>query len=136
MSGAWAAKISNVNEIWTSWDLYIEDIAMQKIIYYISLFSDDVKDHLSCLRSSKELLQNKDIDMPVGEDVSLDCVDKKLVSLILDVLEHFDMFRLCMIVCNWYALLENISRYLTSVCYRYSNIKLINCKFYEKINTE
>jgi hypothetical protein len=36
-------------------DVYAEDVITQKIIYYISLFSDDVSDHLQKIRSKKVL---------------------------------------------------------------------------------
>jgi hypothetical protein len=39
-------------------DIYAEDVITQKIIYYISLFSDDVSDHLQKIRSKKVLFSN------------------------------------------------------------------------------
>ena len=42
VGGSRASKFSKANEIKTERDIYIEDLAMQKIIHYISLFSNDV----------------------------------------------------------------------------------------------
>jgi len=36
-------------------DIYVEDIVMQKLIFYISLFSDEVQASLSRLRSKEQL---------------------------------------------------------------------------------
>jgi hypothetical protein len=36
-------------------DMYAEDIVMQKIIFYISLFSEDVKERLKEMRSKDAL---------------------------------------------------------------------------------
>jgi len=71
-----------------------------------------------------------------GIEIQLDNIDIDLVKLILDVLEHFDMFWLCLIVCNRYGLYENIGRYLSTVCYRYSNLKYIQNWFTDKINNQ
>ena len=39
----------------TNRDIYAEDVITQKIIYYVSLFSSEVSDHLSKLRSKNVL---------------------------------------------------------------------------------
>ena len=36
--------------------------------------------------------------------VDMDEVDINLVSLILDSLEHFELYKLCLVVCNRYHL--------------------------------
>jgi hypothetical protein len=80
-------------------DVYIEDIVMQKIIYFISLFSEDVKEYLGRQRSKEGLLQNDSQETVIDYfDLELDNIDDELIKLILDVLEHFDMFRLCLII--------------------------------------
>jgi hypothetical protein len=80
-------------------DVYIEDIVMQKIIYFISLFSEDVKEYLGRQRSKEDLLQNDNKETAIDYfDLELDNIDDELIKLILDVLEHFDMFRLCLII--------------------------------------
>ena len=127
VSNSRLSNIKNSNVIQTERDIYIEDIAMQKIIYYISFFSDDVKRYLNKMRSKDGLLQMDQNKLQIDFlEVELDNIDTELVKLILDVLEHFDMFRLCLIVCNRYGMQEHVSRYLTSICYKYSNIKYLN----------
>lgn len=41
-----------------------------------------------------------------------------------------------MIVCNRYNITDQLSRYLTSVCYKYSNLKLLGNDSILKINSD
>ena len=95
VSNSRLSELKNSNVIQTERDIYIEDIAMQKIIFYISFFSDDVKRYLNKMRSKDGLLQMDQNELQIDFlEVELDNIDTELVKLILDVLEHFDMFRL------------------------------------------
>ena len=127
-----SSKISNsVNTIAlveSNRDIYAEDVITQKIIYYVSLFSEDVSQHLQQIRSKKILFSNtsslKD-DLTKQEDLfilDLDDVDSNFVNLILDVLEYYELFRLCLMLCNRYHMSERLGRYLVSVCSKYSNL--------------
>ena len=108
---------------------------MQKIIYYISLFSDETKSYLQKLRSKSNLLSLKKDEFSVDAfELEIDNIDVELVKILLDVLESFDMFRLWMIVCNRYNVKDQLSRYLTSVCFKYSNLKLLTTENILKIN--
>lgn len=137
VSSSRVSQIKGGNIIQSDRDLYVEDIAMQKIIYYISLFSEDVKKYMNTLRSKDSLLQHDNEDRKIDFfELELDNVDDELVRIILDVLEHFDMFRLCLIICNRYNMKEYTSRYLTSICFKYSNLKLLDTNKVLKINDE
>lgn len=46
------------------------------------------------------------------------------MNLILDVLEYYELFRLCLMLCNRYHMSERLGRYLVSVCSKYSNLHL------------
>ena len=116
VSGSRVGSILDSNVIETNRDIYIEDVAMQKIIYYVSLFSDETRSYLQKLRSKGQLNQEKTDSFKVDAfELQLDDIDTDLVKILLDVLESYDMFRLCMIVCNRYNITDHISRYLTSV---------------------
>ena len=116
VSGSRVGSILDSNVIETNRDIYIEDVAMQKIIYYVSLFSEQTQSYLQKLRSKGQLNQEKTDSFKVDEfELQLDDIDTDLVKILLDVLENYDMFRLCMIVCNRYNITDHISRYLTSV---------------------
>jgi hypothetical protein len=111
-------------------DIYAEDVITQKIIYYVSLFSEDVSEHLQKIRSKKVLFSNnsslKD-NVQEQEDLfilDLDDIDSNFVNLILDVLEYYELFRLCLMLCNRYHMSERLGRYLVSVCSKYSNLHL------------
>jgi hypothetical protein len=54
--------------------------------------------------------------------IDLDDVDSAFVNLILDVLEYYELFRLCLMVCNRYHMSERLGRYIISVCSKYSNL--------------
>jgi hypothetical protein len=55
--------------------------------------------------------------------IDLDNISVELLYLILDTLEHYELFRLCLIICNRYALKERIGHYLQSIGNKYSNLK-------------
>ena len=98
----------------------------QKIIYYVSLFSEDVSEHLQKIRS-KKVLFSTNMDTQKQEDLfilDLDEIDSGFVNLILDVLEYYELFRLCLMLCNRYHMSERLGRYLVSVCSKYSNLHL------------
>ncbi len=56
--------------------------------------------------------------------LDLDDIDNNFVNLILDVLEYYELFRLCLMLCNRYHMSERLGRYLVSVCSKYSNMHL------------
>jgi hypothetical protein len=135
VSGSRISNIKNSNTIETNRDIYIEDKSMEKIIYYISLFSEETQNYLSKFRSKDKLMQKSQSDLNLDEfELEIDNLDEELLKIVLDVLESYDMFRLCMVVCNRYNVKENLSRYLTSVCYKYSNLKLLTYDTIIKVN--
>lgn len=95
VSGSRVGSIMGANTIQTNRDIYIEDVAMQKIIYYISLFSEETRGYLQKLRSKNQLNQAKTTELKVDTfELELDNIDTDLVKILLDVLESYDMFRL------------------------------------------
>ena len=96
-------------------DTYAEDIVTQKIVYYISLFSEEVKDSISKLRV-KGLIQDQvrrgDEQTPDEFLVKLDDVDIEFIELILDILDYYELFKLSMMLCNRYKLTDRIGRYI------------------------
>jgi hypothetical protein len=109
-------------------DIYAEDLIIQKIIYYVSFFSEDVSRHLQKIRSSKVLFSNPQaVNQKQQEDLfvlDLDDLDSNFVNLILDVLEYYELFRLCLMLCNRQHMSERLGRYLVSICSKYSNMHL------------
>jgi len=69
--------------------------------------------------------------------IDLDDISQELLFLILDTLEHYELFRLSLIICNRYNLKEKIARYLISIGNKYSNLKNFKYTFmqrYGKVN--
>jgi hypothetical protein len=56
-------------------------------------------------------------------------MDDSFVRILLDGLESFELYKLCIIVCNRYKLRERIGRYLVSIAHKYSNLPVIHSKF-------
>ncbi|CAI2383785.1 unnamed protein product [Moneuplotes crassus] len=137
ISGSRVNLIRGGNVIQSSIDYFAHDKVIQKIVFYLSLFSDDLKKCLDQQRSKSERVtidENEDgLDF---FELELDNLNEELVSTTLDMLEHFDLFRLCLVLCNKYNLKNHISRYLTSTCYKYSNLKLLGMSKILSINSK
>ena len=84
---------------------------MQKVIRLISIFSDEIKKSLEGLRSKSTLISGRkisesesEIDVDLDFLIDLDNIDENFVLLMLDSLEHYKIYKLCIIVCNRYGL--------------------------------
>jgi tetratricopeptide (TPR) repeat protein len=108
-------------------DIFVEDETMLKIIRYVSMFSQDVESYLTSLRSADELTVKKDMlqSWQLLSLVDMDQIDVSLVCLILDVLEYFELYKLCLVVCNRYHLADRLGRYVTALAHKYSNIAVL-----------
>ena len=52
----------------------------------------------------------------------MDDVTPEFVEIILGVLEYYELFRLCLMICNRYNMPHKLGHYLVAVCSKYSNI--------------
>jgi hypothetical protein len=52
--------------------------------------------------------------------IDLDEINLEFIELILNTLEYFQIFKLCIFVCNRYKIVDRISRYLVSVALKFS----------------
>lgn len=116
----------NYHIIKTKGDIFVQDDTMKKIVQYIKIFSEDFYSHLEDFRSKHVLLstmgkqQNEDSNENFVMD--LDNIDANFLMMILDVLETYDHFKLCIFVCNRYTLHQKVGRYLISIAHKYSFI--------------
>lgn len=106
----------------------------QKIIYYISLFSDEVKDQLSNLREKGILRDFKQKDTEKGTEIdefliSLDQVSIEFINTIIDILDYYEMFKLSMMLCNRYGLTDRIGRYILQISSKYTNINTLRYNY-------
>lgn len=117
----------------TRGDIFIEDSTMRKIIEYISMFSEEVTEYLKSLRSSSSLVSSQIIkeDWELVSLVDLDDLSSNMLGLILDTLEEYGMYRLCLIVCNRYNLVERAGRFIVSLAFKYSNLSMITYPSYK-----
>ena len=109
---------------------------MQKVIYYISLFKEEVRQALLAKRSKDQLAQvlleidesppdDSHIEADPGarqyeEDldfmmIELDEMTVDSLGLILDTLEHYELYRLCLVICGRYKLSDRVGRYISAV---------------------
>ena len=73
------------------------------------MFSEDIMNAMQRLRSKSTLLSDKakfeaDYEPIVDFFIDMDQIDANFVHLILDTLEAFKIFKLCIFVCNRYKL--------------------------------
>ena len=57
-------------------------------------------------------------------------LSEELILHILDVLEHYELYRLCLILCNRYEMSQRIGRYISAISTNYSNLK----HFFEQLS--
>ena len=123
----------------TQEDNYMQDVIAQKIIYYLSLWSDDMRTQLQKLKDSG-VMQEKSV-LSLGDTIDeadfiiqMDDVDQEFVNLILDTLEVYEFYHMSLMMCKRYRLSARQGKYLTLMCSRYSNLQNIRIEFYKWIN--
>ena len=125
--------LEGIAKIETKQDIYAEDVVMCKIIYYVSMFSKEIVSSLSRLRSKEAISSIEEkkkgdfikVNNQDGKEeeifLDLDDVDEDFLNILLDSLEQFELYKLCLIVCNRYKLKERVGRYLVSIGHKYSS---------------
>lgn len=97
---------------------------MQTIIKYITMFSSSFINEMERLKSANSLvtkrkdfrdLQSSEMDIMMDFVADLDNIDSDFVYLILDSLETFKVYKLCIFVCNRYNLSQRLGRYVLSL---------------------
>ena len=56
------------------------------------------------------------------DDFDLEHMNEEFLNILLDSLESFELYKLCLIVCNRYKLTDRVGRYLVSIAQKYSNL--------------
>ncbi len=56
------------------------------------------------------------------DDINLKDVPLEFVQTVLGILEHFDLMKMCLLLCNSFKLNDLIGRYLVSSSLKYSNL--------------
>ena len=53
-------------------------------------------------------------------------MSSSMLGVLLDTLEDYGMYKLCLIVCNRYNLVDRVGRFIISIAFKYSNISMIS----------
>lgn len=53
------------------------------------------------------------------DDIDLKEIKPEFIEVILSILEHYDLIKLCLILCNRFKLTGKLGRYVVSSCLRY-----------------
>ena len=64
--------------------------------------------------------------------IDLDSLNTDFLNLVLDTLEYYELFRLCLIVGNRYKLSDKNGRYVAAICQKYSNLSQFRVGWHEK----
>lgn len=115
----------NYHIIKTKGDIFVQDDTMKKMIDYIKMFSDDFFIHLKDFRSKEILLSSIKNSTELENNnenfvMDLDNIDLNFLFMLLDILETFEQYKLCIFVCNRYTLHQRVGRYIISIAHRYS----------------
>lgn len=115
-------------------DNYVQDVIAQKIIYYLSLWSDDMRKQLGELKNQGILHEvSKDAKNETIDEtdfiIQMDEVDQDFVNLILDTLEVYEFYHMSLMMCKRYRLSGRQGRYLVLMCSKYSNLNRVRLDF-------
>ena len=110
----------------------MQDVIAQKIIYYLSLWSEDMRNQLSELKK-QGILQEKNVTNDSIDEtdfiIQMDDVDQDFVTLILDTLEIYEFYHMSLMMCKRYNLSGRQGRYLVLMCSKYSNLNTFRSNF-------
>jgi hypothetical protein len=68
--------------------------------------------------------------------IDLEDLNPDFLSLVLETLEHYEMYRLCILICQRYQLTESIGRFVLAICQKYSNLNQFRFVFFEKFQSQ
>lgn len=68
--------------------------------------------------------------------IDLEDLKPEFLGLVLDTLENYEMYRLCILICQRYNLTERIGRFVIAICQKYSNLNQFRFLFFEKFQTQ
>ena len=117
----------------------MQDVIAQKIIYYLSLWSDDMLSQLKKLKDSGILHETskESVGDTIDETdfiIQMDDVNQEFVNLILDTLEVYEFYHMSLMMCKRYRLSGRQGKYLVLMCSKYSNLGKMRLEFHKWIN--
>ncbi|CAK94027.1 unnamed protein product (macronuclear) [Paramecium tetraurelia] len=105
----------------------ISNKILQELIQKFQLFSNEFKNHLVSQKYQSVQLSNrkdddKEFDHIINFVYDLDNIDIDSIYMILDLLEDFKSYKLCIYLCNHFKLASYLGRYLVSLVSSYSTL--------------
>lgn len=102
----------NVKIIKTKGNIFIQDQIMEKIIRIVSVinsssttFLQQFKGYQSLITINKTENSNQDNEIKNLDIITdFEDIDSETINMILDTLESFKLYKLCLFVCNRYHL--------------------------------
>lgn len=122
---------TNIRIIKTRGNIFVQDEVMRKIVNIVSIINSTVNEFFKQFKGYQSLLTVN----PTEHEESIDNrpeisefedIDSSLINIILDTLESFKLYKLCLFVCNRYHLPHKAGRYLVSMGLKYSTNAQIN----------
>ncbi|CAD8192780.1 unnamed protein product [Paramecium pentaurelia] len=108
-------------------NIFIKNNVMVQIGERFKQFQNEFKLLLEKQKSQSVLLsfrkqEEKEIDYMINFLYDLEKYDIECVYFVLDILEHFKNYKLCIYVCNQFKLSSHLGRYLISLASQYTPI--------------
>ncbi|CAK60040.1 unnamed protein product (macronuclear) [Paramecium tetraurelia] len=106
-------------------NIFISNKVLQKLIKKSQLFSQEFRNHLESQKCKQVQLSNrkdddKEFDHMINFVYDLENIDIDSIYMILDILEQFKSYKLCIYLCNYFKLASYLGRYVVSLTSSYS----------------
>jgi hypothetical protein len=82
--------------------------------------NSNIEDYLTKLKGHQSLITKKKEGVENVQISDFEEIDPEFVFKILDTLESFKIYKLCIFVCNRYHMPSKLGRYIASMMLRYS----------------
>ncbi|CAK70913.1 unnamed protein product (macronuclear) [Paramecium tetraurelia] len=102
-------------------DIKVQDSAITKLFKYIAMFSNEFQKSLlkntnyQTEQQSTYQIQIEQLDQSDDQLINLDSIDQSQILYVLDVLNQFQNYKLCIIICNRYSLQDHLIKYLSKI---------------------
>ncbi|CAD8120897.1 unnamed protein product [Paramecium sonneborni] len=106
-------------------NIFITNNVLQQLIQKLLLFSNEFKNHLDqqkykAIQLSNRKDDDKEFDHIINFVYDLENIDIDSIYMMLDILEQFKSYKLCIYLCNSFKLASFLGRYLVSLVSIYS----------------
>ncbi|CAD8049358.1 unnamed protein product [Paramecium sonneborni] len=111
----------------------IQDLVIKKLLQYIIMFQDEFSKSLLKNYDNKLEQQsvtdylNQQVDQSAELQIDPVLVDKKLILWLLDILDQFQNFILCILICDMYSLQNQMIKYLIKIAVNLSPLLQQQC---------